>query len=85
MVQDPEPAPKTRGRKPQKRMIWIFPPEGFEQCNGCGARNKGEFRVIDSTLVKTDNGGRLKLHIPGFVKVAKPVDLTGLNLEDDLV
>ena len=81
LVQDPEPV-KTRGRgKNQKRMVWIFPPESFDHCEGCGAKNGKNLydqKVIDSTLARTDSMGRVKLHIPGSLNPALP-------LEDDLV
>jgi hypothetical protein len=65
-------------------MVWIFTPESFEACRGCGAKNLGELRVVDVIQAKTDSLGRMKVHMPGRV-AAPPVDLTGLNLEDDLV
>lgn len=85
LIQDPEPAPKGRGRKNQKRMVWIFPPESFEECGGCGAKNRGELRVVDIILARTDGGGRMKMHIPGYQQ-SPSVEVTSLNMEDnDLV
>ena len=67
----------------QKRMVWVFPPEGFDQCRECGAKNAKSFndqKVISTILVRTNGVGQVKVHIPGAIVV--PFNCT---LEDDLV
>ena len=82
LVPDPEPAPKRSRGRMQKRMVWIFPPEGFDQCRECGAKNAKSFndqKVISTILVRTNGVGQVKVHIPGALTPVITLE------EDDLV
>jgi hypothetical protein len=65
----PELVPSPEGQesknkrygKPTPQMVWIFPPEHFEQCKGCGTKNPKGSNSIRTKLVKVDDQGRVCL------------------------
>ena len=78
-VVDPEPPKeKPRGRfRNLKRMVWIFPPESFEECENCGAK------TITTLNAKTDSFGRVKLNMLNLIPGALSLEDDDLTIEDD--
>lgn len=70
MVPDPNPRPVQHNKRrkmgrPQRRYLWIYPPEEFERCPKCricttpGSKNQ----LILTKVVHTDENGRIKLRL----------------------